>query len=176
MAIPQAIVRKATLDDAQAVAKLGSHVFTVTFGYSVDPAELGAYLEDSYSIEAMAKDISDPQKDMIVATDNKDQIIGFALLTRGTTEPCIEHIPKQVELQRIYVHPSAHGGGVGKLLASVVEQMAREQGFESLWLGVWEENLKALKVYEKLGFGKVGNHDFKIGEVIQTDFIMLKSL
>lgn len=168
--------RKATLEDAAAIGELGAHVFTVTFGYSVARHELQAYLDESYSTEATAKDISDSNKDMIVVTDSDDQIIAFALLTRGTTEPCIAHIPNQVELQRIYVHPSAHGGGVGKLLARTLEDMGREQGFKTMWLGVWEENHKATKVYEKLGYRKVGAHDFKIGDVIQTDDIMIKEL
>jgi RimJ/RimL family protein N-acetyltransferase len=41
---------------------------------------------------------------------------------------------------------------------------------------VWEENHKAQRVYEKLGYKIVGDHDFVIGGVIQTDHIMLKEL
>ncbi|TIA42121.1 acetyltransferase [Aureobasidium pullulans] len=137
-------VRKATPQDAQAVAELGTHVFTVTFGP--------------------------------VVTDVEDQILGFALLTRGPPEPCIQDIPKQVELQRIYLHPSAQGRGVGKLLASSVEKEAKEQGFENLWLAVYEKNQKAIQIYEKLGFKTVGTHDFVIGKETQTDLVMLKPL
>ena len=177
------IVRKATQNDAAAIAELGAHIFTVTFGHSVAPHELQAYLDEAYSTEATTTDISDTNKDMIVATDpsaqdddDNNRIVGFALLTRGTTEPCIAHVADQVELQRIYVHPSAHGRGIGRLLAQTCEDMGRAQGFRYMWLGVWEENLRAIKVYEKLGFEKVGSHDFKIGEVVQTDNIMIKSL
>lgn len=135
-----------------------------------------AYLDEAYSLSATAKEITNPKKDLIVATDSKNQIIGFVLLTRGTTDPCLEGLNKTIELQRLYVHPQAHGGGVGKLLAKHVEEMARKQGFENLWLGVWEENVKARKIYEKLGFTKVGSHNFKTGQVVQTDFIMAKRL
>lgn len=169
-------VRKATLDDAAAISTMGAHVFTETFGYSVAPHELEAYLDEAYSIPATMQELQDPNKDMMVATDPTDQIVAFALLTRGSTEPCIAHIPDQVELQRIYVHPSAHGLGIGKLLAQTLEGMGREQGFGTMWLGVWEENHKAIKVYERLGYRKVGAHDFKIGDVVQTDYIMIKSL
>lgn len=54
--------------------------------------------------------------------------------------------------------------------------MAREQGFSHIWLGVWEENFTAQKVYQKLGYVMAGDHDFTIGEVVQTDHIMVKSL
>ncbi|THY48936.1 acetyltransferase [Aureobasidium pullulans] len=169
-------VRKATPQDAQAVAELGTHVFTVTFGPGLQPDDLKAYLEENYSIQATTKEIENPQKDMIVVTDAEDQILGFALLTRGPPEPCIQDIPKQVELQRIYLHPSAQGRGVGKLLASSVEKEAKEQGFENLWLAVYEKNQKAIQIYEKLGFKTVGTHDFVIGKETQSDLVMLKSL
>jgi ribosomal protein S18 acetylase RimI-like enzyme len=169
-------VRKATPKDAQAVAELGTHVFTVTFGPNLQPADLQAYLEENYSIEATTKEIENLQKDMIVVTDAEEQILGFALLTRGPPEPCIKDVPRQVELQRIYLHPSAQGRGVGKLLASSVEEEARQQGFENLWLAVYEKNFKAIQIYEKLGFKTVGTHDFVIGKEVQTDLVMLKSL
>jgi hypothetical protein len=31
-------------------------------------------------------------------------------------------------------------------------------------------------MYEKLGYRKVGGHDFTIGEIVQTDDIMAKKL
>ena len=169
-------VRKATPQDAQAVAELGTHVFTVTFGPVLQPDDLKAYLEENYSMQATTKEIENPQKDMIVVTDVEDQILGFALLTRGPPEPCIQDVPKHVELQRIYLHPSAQGRGVGKLLASSVEKEAKEQGFENLWLAVYEKNQKAIQIYEKLGFKTVGTHDFVIGKETQTDLVMLKPL
>jgi ribosomal protein S18 acetylase RimI-like enzyme len=176
-------LRDALPQDIPQIAALGSHVFSVTFGHSVSPHELQAYLDESYSLAATEAELSSPSKDMIVAVDRSSQtagsearIVGFALLTRGSSEPCIEHLQNTVELQRIYVHPDCHGKGVGRLLADRLEDMAREQGFEYMWLGVWEENHKAMKVYEKLGYERVGDHDFVIGGVVQTDHIMVKRL
>ena len=40
----------------------------------------------------------------------------------------------------------------------------------------WEENFKAQKVYERMGFRKVGQHDFKMGNCVQTDWILTKRL
>ncbi|KAJ9156259.1 hypothetical protein NKR23_g1237 [Pleurostoma richardsiae] len=169
-------VRPASPDDAVDIAKLGAHVFSATFGHSVQPHELKAYLDDSYSTEATTKDISDPSRDMIVATNEDGQIVGFGLLTRGSSEPCIAHVGSTIELQRLYVHPDFHGKGIGKILVNTMENMARKQAFKHMWLGVWEENHKAQRVYEKLGYKIVGDHDFVIGGVIQTDHIMLKEL
>ncbi|KAH7110936.1 acetyltransferase [Dactylonectria macrodidyma] len=146
-----ATIRDACAADATAIAELGSHVFTDTFAHSVQPHELQQFLEESYTTAAVAKDMEDPSRDIIVATSPDDEIIGFAYLTRGSSEPCIADVKNTVELQRIY-------------------------GFEKIWLGVWEENHKAIRAYQKWGYEQVGDHDFAIGPVIQTDYIMLKDL
>jgi ribosomal protein S18 acetylase RimI-like enzyme len=169
-------VRKALPTDAVDIAKLGAQIFTVTFGYSVPPHELQAYLEEAYSASAITSDLSNAQKDTIVATDQEGQILGFAVLARGTIEPCVEDLEGKVELQRIYVDNNVHGKGIGRLLAETIDSMARQQGFRNIWLGVWEENQKAQMVYSRWGYKQVGAHDFAIGSVIQTDHIMTKSL
>ncbi|OBS18830.1 hypothetical protein FPOA_10557 [Fusarium poae] len=169
-------IRPATLSDASPIAQLGARVFTVTFGHSVQPHELAAYLEESYTTEAITSDINDPNKDVIVATNSNDELVGFAYLTRGSTEPCVENLEMTVELQRIYVDLDSHGTGVGKVLEKAIEEMARDQGFKHLWLGVWEENPRAIKAYEKWGYKQVGDHDFTIGSVVQTDHILVKEL
>ncbi|KXJ95024.1 acetyltransferase [Microdochium bolleyi] len=170
-------VRPAKDSDAAAIADLGAHTFTASFAYSVEPGELEAYLESAYTTAAIQKDLGDPDRDVIVAVDEADdsKLLGFAYLTRNTTatEPSVSHHTSIAELQRIYVHPAAHGRGVGSALKSRIHQMAAAQGFDKLWLGVWEENHKAISAYESWGYRKVGKHDFAIGPVIQTDHIML---
>ncbi|OJD38569.1 acyl-n-acyltransferase protein [Diplodia corticola] len=169
-------VRKARSDDAAAIAALGAHVFSATFGHSVSPDELQAYLDKDYATASIAADLEDPHKDTLVGVDENDRLVGFALLTRNSVEPCVESLESTVELQRIYVDTAAHGKGVGGLLARAVEKLAREQGFRNMWLGVWEENAVAQKAYEKWGYKKVGTHDFVVGTVVQTDWIMAKAL
>ena len=41
-----------------------------------------------------------------------------------------------------------------------------------MWLGVWEDNPKAIKFHQKLGFNKLGNHPYFIGKDEQTDWLM----
>lgn len=169
-------VRLATPADTTAIADLGKKVFSTTFGHTVTPQQLQTFLDDSYSVEATAKDIDNPSKDMVVAIAGDEKILGFALLTRGSSEPCVDDVPSKIELQRLYVDMAAQGRGIGKLLMNKVENMARKQGYRNMWLGVWEENYKAQEVYQKVGYTRVGDHDFDIGGDIQTDHIMLKKL
>jgi hypothetical protein len=80
-------IRDADADDVLQVSKLGSLVFSRTFGHSLEPHQLQAYLEESYSVKATAADLANSSKTMVVATDRANgELVGFALLTRGTTE------------------------------------------------------------------------------------------
>lgn len=170
-------LRKARHEDARAISTLGTSVFAATFGHSCSPEQLQKYLDEEYSDESVARDLANPKKDTtVVVTEEGDEVVGFVMLTMGTTEPCIEKLADIVELQRLYVDSRFHGHGLGGRLVRAVEDGAKERGFQHLWLGVWEENHKAQKVYEKLGFRVVGSHAFDLGGDLQNDYIMLKEL
>lgn len=62
------------------------------------------------------------------------------------------------------------------MLIEAIEKMAKEEGYETLWLGVWEENIKAQRFYGRYGLEKCGFHDFKMGECIQRDWVLKKSI
>ncbi|KAH8552393.1 acyl-CoA N-acyltransferase [Umbelopsis sp. PMI_123] len=169
-------IRNATVDDAEAIAAIGSGVFSHTFGYSLSDKDLQTYLKDSYAVPVIVDELKDPLKHFIVACDEHDKVLGFSQLTKGSSEPCVANAQNPIELQRIYVHHESHGLGIGKLLIQKSESIAISQGFKTIWLGVWEDNFRAQKVYKKSGYVQVGEHDFKMGDCIQTDYIMIKTL
>jgi ribosomal protein S18 acetylase RimI-like enzyme len=51
-------------------------------------------------------------------------------------------------------------------------QIAVDEGFDTVWLGVWEHNPKAARFYEKCGFQVFGSHAFWVGNDCQTDNLM----
>ncbi|MNY45439.1 Protease synthase and sporulation negative regulatory protein PAI 1 [compost metagenome] len=50
---------------------------------------------------------------------------------------------KSLEIERIYVSKEFHGKKVGQLLYDKAIEVARQKNTEYVWLGVWEENLRA---------------------------------
>ncbi|OAA52282.1 Acyl-CoA N-acyltransferase [Beauveria brongniartii RCEF 3172] len=115
------------------------------------------------------------------STPDDGVVVGFAQLTRGSSsaEPCVAklaHAGSSVELQRLYVDLSYHGMGIGSRLAGAIEDIARNEGFTHMWLGVWEENRAAARVYAKLGYSGIGFHDFVVGSIVQRDDILMKQL
>ncbi|KAI3393254.1 hypothetical protein diail_4513 [Diaporthe ilicicola] len=189
-------IRKAAAADSEALAALGAKVFRATFAHSCTEEQLQAFLDEAYTPEAIAKDIADGSKDVLVATEdssssNSDdgsssspstsgggggRLLGFTYLTRGSSEPCVAHLESTVELQRLYIGLDAHGKGIGKALSQAVDALARQQGFKTIWLGVWEENHKAQAFYRKMGYERIGEHVFDVGGDLQTDEIWWKAL
>ncbi|KAK2598330.1 hypothetical protein N8I77_011750 [Diaporthe amygdali] len=179
-------IRKAAAADNEALAALGAEVFRDTFAHSCTEEQLQAFLDEAYTPEAIAKDIADSSKDVLVATEaGQDdgpsssaggKLLGFAYLTRGSHEPCVAHLERPVELQRLYIGLSSHGKGLGKALSLAADELARQQGFKHIWLGVWEENHKAQAFYRKMGYEHIGEHVFDVGGDLQTDEIWWKKL
>ncbi|KAG8159946.1 hypothetical protein KVR01_010583 [Diaporthe batatas] len=171
-------IRKAAAPDTRALAALGAEVFRDTFAHSCTEEQLQAFLDEAYTPEAIARDIADPSKDVLVATDATadNKLLGFAYLTRGSSEPCVAHLERPVELQRLYIALGAHGRGLGKALSLAADGIARDQEFRTIWLGVWEENHKAQAFYRKMGYEHIGEHVFDVGGDLQTDEIWWKAL
>lgn len=56
---------------------------------------------------------------------------------------------------QVYVRPAARGQGVGEALVNHLVEHARHHVLQ-LHLGVWSENVPAIRLYEKLGFATYG--------------------
>lgn len=62
---------------------------------------------------------------------------------------------------------------VGQALFDTALIIAQNIKADYLWLGVWEQNPRALRFYKKNGFIEFDKHIFRLGNEVQTD-IMLK--
>jgi ribosomal-protein-alanine acetyltransferase len=54
------------------------------------------------------------------------------------------------------VLPDYRGKGIGQSLINEIERISREQGVQESRLEVREDNVAALNLYRKLGYGKMG--------------------
>jgi GNAT superfamily N-acetyltransferase len=59
------------------------------------------------------------------------------------------------EVTRVFVTPSARGGGLGRLLMVELEQMARAQGLHTLRLDTRSDLVEARALYAALGYVEV---------------------
>ncbi|KAI1261761.1 acyl-CoA N-acyltransferase [Xylariaceae sp. FL1019] len=170
-------IGRASPSEALSIAEIGAHTFTANFGASVPEEDLAAFLNGTYSEASIKADLDDPKKDVLVARGLTDKVLGFVYLFRELSEPCIPGDPTtHAELGRLYVAMDAQGRGVGTKLCAALEGQARAEGFKELWLSVWEHAPQTQRLYERLGFGRVGELFFQMGVHKHRDLVYNKSL
>jgi ribosomal protein S18 acetylase RimI-like enzyme len=162
-------------EDSRVLSELVSGVFTRTYGWSLSPEDLQTFLAESYAEPKLAADLQNPLMTFLVATKD-DVAVGFAQLTRDSSDPCLDEFENKIELQRLYIHEDFQGMGIGKQLMLKAEEIAKDMGKKYMWLGVWENAEKPQKVYQKAGYIKKGEHGFKIASTSHTDWVLIKEL
>jgi ribosomal protein S18 acetylase RimI-like enzyme len=102
---------------------------------------------------------------------NNTKTIGYLKLNFGAAQTELKN-EQSLEIERIYVLKEFHGKNIGQLLYDKAIQIAKEKNVNYVWLGVWEENLRAINFYKKNGYVAFDKHIFKLGDDEQTDIMM----
>lgn len=173
-ATAQAQLRRAEPGDAAPLADLMERTFRHTFGAFNSDAEMAAHCQRNYGEAIQLREIQDPDVATFVCVAGS-ALIAFAQLRAGESPPEVKGA-KPVEIHRIYVDRSFHGKGVAQLLMATCFDEARRREADTVWLGVWENNPKAMHFYEKYGFETVGEHVFYVGTDAQRDLVMMRTL
>ncbi|GIV44712.1 MAG: N-acetyltransferase [Bacteroidia bacterium] len=163
-------IRKVTTNDLEELQKIGRMTFYETFASGNTEENMNKYLDEAFSFTKLTTELSDNNAEFYFATlDNK--VIGYLKLNFGQSQTELQD-NKAVEIERIYVLKEYHGKGVGQLLYDKAIKIARQKNAEYVWLGVWEENPRAINFYKKNGFVEFDKHIFKLGNDEQTDIMM----
>ena len=128
------------------------------------------YLDESFTIEKLSDELNNKNSQFFFALV-KHKPVGYLKVNVGDAQTELKD-DGGMELQRIYVLQDYHGKSVGQALFEKAKSLAIEGGYPYLWLGVWEENHRALNFYRKNGFVPFDKHIFKMGDEEQTDWMM----
>lgn len=165
-----ATIRRAGLADAETLSAIGAETFAETFGHLYPPEDLAYFLAHAYSLDSTLADLNDPTRAAWLVEDD-GRAVGYALAGLCTL-PHPDVTDDCGELKRIYLRKSHQGGGLGgRLLATSLSWLERA-GPRQLWIGVWSENYGAQRLYGRLGFEKVGEYFFDVGETHDLEFIL----
>ena len=163
-------IRKINIDDLEALRNLSIQTFKETFEEVNTEEDMQKYLDENLSIEKLKTELENPNSEFYFA-ENNDEILGYLKLNfkDAQTEKLEEN---HFEIERIYVLKTFLGQKIGQILFDKAIEIGREKNLEYVWLGVWEENHRAIRFYGKNGFEIFGKHDFVLGEDVQTDLLM----
>jgi diamine N-acetyltransferase len=166
--------RLAQPSDYQVLSDLGRKAFHEAFHQYNDPEDMQAYLDLAFHPETVAKALADQAVTYIIA-NWEEMPVGYAKLKRGVNpgELTGKHC---IMLERIYALQAYVGKKVGKSLMEHCIRIARHENAEFLWLGVWQQNQRAIRFYENFGFKVIGTKQFVIGKEVNDDFVMALEL
>jgi len=150
--------------------KIGKQTFRETFSESNSEENMDKYLEEGFSNEKLTTELTDKNSEFHFASAD-NEIIGYLKVNFGDSQTELKD-SNALEIERIYVLKEFHGKSIGQLLYDKAIEIARQKEAEYIWLGVWEENLRALSFYKKNGFVEFDKHVFKLGDDEQTDIMM----
>lgn len=167
-------IRIADKNDAELIAALSQQTFIETFASTNSKENIDMFLQESFSKEALIKEVGAPDNIFLLAYEN-ERPVGYVRLRENNNPPELTGT-NSMEIARIYAVKDAIGKGVGKLLMQECITIATQKNRSLVWLGVWEHNKRAIDFYTKWGFEKFATHIFKLGDDNQTDWLMKKSL
>ena len=153
-----------------ALQQIGRQTFSETFAESNSAENMAKYLEEAYSLEKLTEELNNPNSFFYFAKLD-EKVIGYLKINMGGSQTEIKD-NDALEIERIYVLKEFHGKNVGQLLFDKAITIAKELQVAYVWLGVWEENKRALQFYTKNGFVEFDQHVFVLGDEAQTDIMM----
>ena len=165
---------KAELHDIEKLQKIGRQTFFETFSESNSEENMQNYLDEGFSIEKLTTELTDTNTEFYFAVLDAE-VIGYLKLNFGESQTELKD-NKALEIERIYVSKEFHGKNVGQLLYDKAIEVAKQKNADYVWLGVWEENQRAISFYKKNGFVEFDKHIFKLGNDEQIDIMMKLNL
>lgn len=166
----------AAATDLPELAEVAARTFPLACPPSVTPENVAAFIAENLSPQRFADYLADPDRILLVARDDT-RMVGYAMLIRGA--PADADVAKAVtrhpalELSKMYVLPEGHGAGASSALMSEALALARDTGYRCVWLGVNQQNTRAQRFYAKHGFAVTGTKTFRLGAVLEHDYVMV---
>ena len=163
-------IREINIDELETLQQISRTTFTETFSVQNTEENMRVYLHNNLSLEKLGEEMRNPDSSFYFA-ELKDEVIGYLKLNVGTAQNEWKE-DTGIEIERIYVLKEYHGYKIGQLLFEKAISIARSMEKKYVWLGVWEKNERAIAFYTKNGFKVVDHHLFKLGDDVQTDYLM----
>jgi diamine N-acetyltransferase len=163
-------LRAAAARDAEALAPFAERTFRDTFGPHNRAEDMDGYCSAAFTVERQRAELGDPARQVLLL-ERAGELAGYAMLWAGPVPTCVTG-DDPIELLRFYIDGAWHGRGLAGELMDATMAAAAARGARTVFLAVWERNLRAIAFYAKRGFRDVGSRPFQLGSDVQTDRIM----
>jgi ribosomal protein S18 acetylase RimI-like enzyme len=139
-------VRKAKIEDLETLLNFEQGIIKVERPY--DPT----MAKDPITYYDLKELILSDKAEVVVATYNSELIASGYVQIR-TAKPYLDH-ELYAYLGFMYTHPDFRGKGINKKVVDTLVKWSKSKNIQEVRLTVYEENIGAIKAYEKVGFKK----------------------
>jgi ribosomal protein S18 acetylase RimI-like enzyme len=169
-------IKRAAPEDALLISDLSIITFIETYRGTCSDNDLNSFIDSCFNEKVIAAELDD-EDDLYYIAFADGFPAGYMRLKKNENEYPLTEKYKAIELKRIYVLKEFHSQQIGNALLSFAIKKTTAMGFELLWLGVWEENKKAISFYKKHGFNDINQtYTFSVGNTQQNDRWMTRTL
>lgn len=149
---PVATLRKLTDDDQAAIEKWPSYppqFMALDYALRAKVGWLAKYPESAGNNR--------------FAAEVEGKLVGFSILT------------KEAEFY-VAVHPDRLAGGIGSQITRLTKERGFDLGFERIWLKVRTWHRSGIRIYERMGYSKVGSAFTETVNGREDTFIKMEAL
>lgn len=171
------MIRRGNINDVKLLQSIGSKTFEDTFGNTCTREDMRYVLDLYFNPAQVELELLDDYDNFFFFEE--DGIVKGYMRINAKHECPLDSFKdrKSVELVRLYVLKEFHGLGIANKLMDFAIDFALRNGFNMMYLSVWEYNFRARGFYEKHGFLNTGiKNDFPLHTTPQTDFWFVKEL
>jgi ribosomal protein S18 acetylase RimI-like enzyme len=164
---------KAETKDAELIAIVSRETFYDTYAAENTAANMAKFLTQQFSKAMLMAEVGAEGNHFFLAyMDGK--LAGYLKL-KDATHPHLIDAPA-IEISRIYVCKNFIGKSVGNALMQTAVDFAKANKKDWIWLIAWKENTRALEFYQKKGFEIFDESVFVLGDDVQSDWVLKKSI
>ncbi|TQV71478.1 GNAT family N-acetyltransferase [Aliikangiella marina] len=166
----QVEIREVADNESDCLLEIARTTFVEAFAAQNTAEDMQQYLSEKLCLMQIQKELSNKNSRFFFAMyDNS--VIGYLKVNFASAQTDSFDFAS-LEVERIYLLNDYHGTGAAKLLFKQAIGLARQNALPVIWLGVWDQNPRAIRFYEKLGFEVFGSHEFLLGSAKQNDLLM----
>jgi ribosomal protein S18 acetylase RimI-like enzyme len=161
-------IRVAEPGDVPALSALAKRTWSAAFGDSVRPEDEAAELDERSEADFAAV----LQEQVVLVAEEDGVLLGYVQFGDPGI-PEIEARPGDRGLHRLYVDTGVQGCGLGRALLEAALRHPRLADAGRVFLQVWDENERAVRLYESVGFRRVGTTRFTVGAEVMEDLVLV---
>jgi GNAT superfamily N-acetyltransferase len=166
------------LSDLSGLSQLGRLLGLQTWSYLYDPEDLEVFLNQCYTVPAIAAEMDRGALCWVVEVQLPQQTLWHLAAHMKAMPPSLPKVPpgKSIELKQLYVDRSLHGSGLAHQMMQLFFLAAIQQKATQWVVSCYSGNHRAMAFYQQLGAKEIGQYGFVVGRQVDDERILAGDL